>query len=94
MDEPRLDPETNLTEQKPKIIGPDGQPMTAKWVTLGIEKFSFPVGKHYRLIWTYMGRAWLAEEDATHFRRVRDAVAAGKALAERVRCLHFNEVAR
>lgn len=93
----QLDPTTNeVAEEAQKIIGPDGEPMVAKWLTLGVEKFDRPE-KHYRLIWIWRDQAWLAEEETRCFRRKYGeggAVEAGRALAERVKCLVFSEAAR
>ncbi len=102
MDERKVDPETtptpepNETHEGPTVIGPDGKPMRAKWLTLGIERFNHPE-KHYRLIWIHLGKAWFAEEDTTHFTKKYGeggAVRAGQALAERVDCLVFSEATR
>lgn len=87
-------PETPDGLKPPTVIGPDGEPVLAALLTLGIEKFSFPGEKHYRLIWARRGEAWLAEEDTTRFKRKRDAVEAGRKLAGRFKLLYFSEVAR
>lgn len=50
-------------------------------VTLGIEKFQTAGDKFYRLIWIGRGRAWLAAENVTCFRRKIMAMAAGEELA-------------
>ena len=86
------------SEVKPTVIGPEGEPIPAKGLVLGIEKFRRP-DKHYRLIWLSadFGRewfAWLAEEDETRFRRKAEAVAAGAILAAAKGGLKFSQVTR
>ncbi|GIK36544.1 MAG: hypothetical protein BroJett011_03770 [Chloroflexota bacterium] len=100
MDERKVTPETTPLEpdqtEGPTVVGPDGKPTPAKWLTLGIERFNHPT-KHYRLIWIHLGQAWFAEEDTTYFTRKYGeggAVRAGQVLAERVKCLQFNEATR
>lgn len=83
-------------DKKPMVIGPDGQPLKAdNSLALAIEKFRQP-DKHYRLIWTRFGKAWLAVENKTHFRTKfgeGGIVAAGAALAQKFG-VKFSEVTR
>jgi len=74
------------------VSDPDGRQISAGLLTLGIEKFKRPI-KNYALIWMYTGRAWLAKEDETPYKRKRDAVAAGSMLADRLGC-KFSEGTR
>lgn len=79
--------------ERPTIIGPDGEPTSAIGLVLGIEKFGHP-DKHYRLIWVLGEQAWFAEEDTTHFKRKREALAAGQELVERVGAAYLSERTR
>jgi len=51
---------------------------------LAIEKFRTPGKKHYRLIWTAKGTAWLAAEDVTHYATRRAGLLAAAMLGARV----------
>lgn len=62
-------------------------------LVLGVEKYRQP-SKHYRLIWIGRGQAWLAAEDLEAFhRRKGDALAVGRALAEKTGA-YFDEQTR
>jgi hypothetical protein len=80
--------------EMPKIIGPKGEEMPASGLTLAIEKFKKHGDKYYRLIWVNGATSWLAEEDTTPFRRYRDVVEVGQALAKKVGAKRFSEVTR
>jgi hypothetical protein len=91
-----MDQINKTAEQEPTVIDPDGNEMSAKHLTLGIEKFRNPQ-PHFRLIWIYGNEAWLAEEDTTPYRRKygsEGVVEMGQKLAARVGAKYFSEVTR
>lgn len=80
------------------VIGPNGEPVAASELTLGIEKFRQP-HQHYRLIWIdhQQAEAWLCQEDSTLYRRIwgeDGIIEAGQALAERLGVKRFSGVVR
>jgi hypothetical protein len=86
-------------DQEPMVVGPDGEPMPAASLVLGIEKFRRPGPKHFRLIWMdqVSGEAWLAEENKTEFRKKHGdggIVEVGQELARQVGAKRFSEVTR
>lgn len=106
LDEPRPDePELNgpepeeLDEAWPTVIGPDGKPMPARGLVLGVEKFRKPAPKYFRLIWINPAtqEAWLAEENRTEFRKKHGdggIVEVGQDLAKQLRAKRFSQVTR
>jgi hypothetical protein len=97
--EPTIDEQPEIEEAEdpgPMVTGPDGEPMPAKGLVLGIEKFRKPGPKYYRLILIdqIRGEAWLAEENTTEFPTKGGIVEVGRELARQLGVRRFSEVTR